>query len=110
MNAEVYKSEASTNQHNRGIAWLLDSYGYMYSDPIEACDVYTKGCSVDITVLDLATLGATLAAGGINPLTKQRVVAEFNVPKILAEIAMNGLYDSTGDWQYKVGLPGKSGV
>jgi len=110
LNEEVYKSEATTNQHNRGIAWLLASYGYMYSDPIEACDVYTKGCSVNITAVDLATMGATLAAGGINPVTKKRVNAEANVPKILAEITINGLYDSTGDWQYRVGLPGKSGV
>jgi len=110
LNEEVYKSEATTNQHNRGIAWLLASYGYMYSDPIEACDVYTKGCSVNITAVDLATMGATLAAGGINPVTKKRVIAEANAPKILAEITMNGLYDSTGDWQYRVGLPGKSGV
>ncbi|MDD5691732.1 MAG: glutaminase A [Candidatus Omnitrophica bacterium] len=110
LNEEVYKSEAATNQHNRGIAWLLDSYGYMYSGPMEACDVYTKGCSVDITAVDLATMGATLAAGGINPITKKRVITETHVSKILAEITMNGLYDSTGDWQYKVGLPGKSGV
>lgn len=110
LNEEVYKSEATTNQHNRGIAWLLDSYGYMYSDPIEACDVYTKGCSVDITAVDLATMGATLACGGVNPVTKKRVITETHVSKILAEITMNGLYDSTGDWQYKVGLPGKSGV
>ena len=110
LNEEVYKSEAATNQHNRGIAWLLDSYGYMYSDPMEACDVYTKGCSVDITAVDLATMGATLACGGVNPITKKRVITETHVSKILAEITMNGLYDSTGDWQYKVGLPGKSGV
>lgn len=110
LNEEVYKSEATTNQHNRGIAWLLASYGYMYSDPMAACDVYTKGCSVNITAADLAMMGATLAAGGINPVTKKRVIAEANAPKILAEITMNGLYDSTGDWQYRVGLPGKSGV
>lgn len=110
LNEEVYKSEAATNQHNRGIAWLLNSYGYMYSDPMEACDVYTKGCSVDITAVDLAVMGATLAYGGLNPITKRRVITETHVSKILAEITMNGLYDSTGDWQYKVGLPGKSGV
>lgn len=110
LNDEVYESEAKTNQHNRGIAWLLQSYGYMHSDPIEACDVYTKGCSVDITAVDLATMGATLAAAGVNPATKKRVIARSHIPKILAEITMNGLYDSTGDWLYRVGLPGKSGV
>ena len=107
---EVYTSEAATNSHNRGIAWLLYSYGTMYSDPIEACDVYTKQCSVAITARDLATMGATLASGGVNPITKDRVVAGAHVPRILAEMTMEGLYDASGDWAYNVGLPGKSGV
>ena len=106
----VYKSESATNQHNRGIAWLLQSYGYCYSDPMEATDIYTRQCSVAITARDLAIMGASLAADGVNPVTKQRVLPAAHVPKILAEMTMNGLYDATGDWQYKVGLPGKSGV
>jgi glutaminase len=107
---EVYTSEAATNFHNRGIAWLLYSYGTMYSDPIEACDVYTKQCSIAITAKDLATMGATLAAGGVNPITRDRVVTTANVPHILAEMTMEGLYDASGDWAFSVGLPGKSGV
>lgn len=106
----VYTSEAATNFHNRGIAWLLYSYGTLYSDPMEACDVYTKQCSVAITAKDLATMGATLAAGGVNPISKSRVVAAANVPPILAEMTMEGLYDASGDWAFNVGLPGKSGV
>ncbi len=106
----VYTSEAATNFHNRGIAWLLYSYGTLYSDPLEACDVYTKQCSVAITARDLATMGATLAAGGVNPITRERVVAANNVPPILAEMTMEGLYDASGDWAFNVGLPGKSGV
>ncbi len=107
---EVYTSEAATNFHNRGICWLLYSYGTMYSDPMEACDVYTKQCSVAITARDLATMGATLAAGGHNPVTRECVVAASNVPPILAEMTMEGLYDASGDWAFNVGLPGKSGV
>lgn len=110
VDEEVYRSEAGSNQHNRGIAWLLQSYGSMYSDPMDATDVYTRQCSVRITAVDLATMGATLANGGTNPLTGHRAVQASNVPKILAEMCMNGLYDATGDWMYKVGLPGKSGV
>jgi glutaminase len=106
----VYTSEAATNFHNRGIAWLLYSYGTLYSDPMEACDVYTKQCSVAITARDLATMGATLAAGGVNPITRERVVAANNVPPILAEMTMEGLYDASGDWAFNVDLPGKSGV
>ncbi|MBJ6765638.1 glutaminase A [Myxococcaceae bacterium JPH2] len=107
---EVYRSESATNQHNRALAWLLDSAHTLYSDPTEATDVYTRQCSVGITTWDLAVMGATLAAGGINPLTRQRAVRAEHVPRILAEMTMSGLYDNTGTWQYEVGLPGKSGV
>jgi glutaminase len=107
---EVYASEAATNFHNRGIAWLLYSYGTLYSDPMEACDIYTRQCSVAVTTRDLATMGATLAAGGVNPLTKERVIAAANLPHILAEMTMEGLYEASGDWAYNVGLPAKSGV
>ncbi|WP_353231510.1 glutaminase A [Pseudomonas helleri] len=110
VNEEVYKSEAASNQHNRGIAWLLQSYGYMYADPMEVCAVYTRQCSVSITCQDLVTMGVTLANGGVNPLTGKRVVEAKNVAPILSEMTLNGLYDTTGDWYYKVGLPGKSGV
>ena len=107
---DVYRSEAATNQHNRAIAWLMDSAHTMYSDPMEATDVYTRQCSVGITCLDLAAMGATLAASGVNPLTGERAVKAENVPKILAEMTVSGLYDNTGGWDYDVGLPGKSGV
>ena len=107
---EVYASEAATNFHNRGIAWLLYSYGTMYSEPMAACDVYTKQCSVAISAKDLATMGATLAAGGVNPISGQRVLSASNIPHILAEMTMEGLYDASGDWAFNVGLPGKSGV
>ena len=110
VNEEVYTSEASSNQHNRGIAWLLQSYGYMHADPMQVCDVYTRQCSVAITCRDLVTMGVTLANGGVNPMTQQRVVEAKNDAPILAEMTLNGLYDTTGDWYYKVGLPGKSGV
>lgn len=106
----VNQSEQTTNFHNRAIAWLLYSAGTMYCDPMEACEVYTRQCSTLITALDLAAMGATLASGGIQPTTRERVLTASNVPRILAEMSMEGLYDSSGDWAYTVGLPGKSGV
>ncbi|WP_088888887.1 glutaminase A [Leptolyngbya ohadii] len=110
LSQEVNQSEQTTNFHNRGIAWILYSSGAMYSDPIEACDIYTRGCSTLITAKDLAIMGATLANGGINPVTKERIVQSANVPHILSEMMMEGLYTASGDWLYSVGLPGKSGV
>lgn len=106
----VNTSEQTTNFHNRAIAWLLYSGGNMFCDPMEACDVYTRQCSTLVTALDLATIGATLANGGINPVTHERVLKADNVPPILAEMMMEGLYDTSGDWAFQVGLPGKSGV
>jgi glutaminase len=110
LSQEVNTSEQTTNFHNRAIGWLLYSAGACYSDPMRAVDVYTRQCSTLITTVDLATMGATLAANGLNPVTKQRVIGAANVPHILAEMTMEGLYDSSGDWAYTVGLPGKSGV
>lgn len=106
----VNASEQTTNFHNRGIAWLLYSAGFVYSDPMEACDTYTRQCSTTITTTDLAVMGAALACGGINPLTGTRIISASNVPHILAEMTMEGLYEASRDWAYTVGLPGKSGV
>ncbi len=110
VNDEVYKSESDTNAHNRGISWLLKNSGNMYTDPDQACDVYTRQCSVAITCRDLAIMGGTIANRGVNPVTKKQVVSPENVQPILAEMMMNGLYENTGNWLYTTGLPGKSGV
>ena len=110
VNQEIYKSESATNQHNRGIAWLLDSYGYFYNTPPMIVDLYTRMCSLNITTSQLALMGACYANGGVNPVSKKRVVKDENVPAILAELCMSGLYNSTGDWMYKAGVPAKSGV
>lgn len=110
LSDEVNQSEQTTNFHNRAIAWLLYSAGTMYCDPMEACDVSTRQCSTLISTVELATIGATLAAKGVNPVTKEKVLTAKNVPYILAEMTMEGLYEHSGDWAYTVGLPGKSGV
>ncbi|GAA5525983.1 glutaminase 1 [Microbulbifer aestuariivivens] len=110
LSEEVNQSEQTTNFHNRGIAWILYSANSLYCDPMEACDVYTRGCSTLVTARDLALMGATLANGGVHPLTKEQVVSPQNVPRILSEMVMEGLYTASGDWLYSVGLPGKSGV
>jgi glutaminase len=110
LDREVYDSEAATNLRNQGIAHLMDSYGRVYSDPDDATDVYTKQCSLMVTAEDLAVMGATLAGGGVNPLTGEQVVTPATCTRVLAVLATAGLYELTGDWLYEVGLPGKSGV
>jgi glutaminase len=107
---DVYKSEAATNQGNRALAALLLKYQRIYSDPVEAVDIYTKACSVGVNVKQLAQMGGTLANNGVNPITGERVIKAENIPHILAAMTMAGLYDGSGGWAWHVGLPAKSGV
>lgn len=107
---EVYASESAANQHNKGIAWLLDSYGYLYNDPVPSVDLYTRMCSLAVSARDLALMGACYASGGVNPLSGRKVVKRDHVPEILSDMIMEGLYTGSGDWLYRNGLPAKSGV
>ena len=107
---EVYKSEAESNFRNRGIAWILYNNGNLFCDPPEATDVYTKQCSLGVTAKQLAVMGATLANGGVNPLTKERCIDSKHVPRVLALMMMAGFYDESGAWAYSAGLPAKTGV
>lgn len=110
LNDDVYKSEVNDNKRNQAISKLLDAYGRMGSDPLEATTVYTKQCSMNVSAHDLAVMGATLANHGINPVTNTRVIDAKYTPKIMAIMATAGLYDNAGDWLYETGLPAKSGV
>ena len=110
MNEEVLASARETNHRNRGLAHVLQSLGQIYADPLEAVDLYTMQCSLDVTARDLAVMGATLADGGVNPLTKERVVDASVCHYALAVMATAGLYETSGDWLYEIGLPGKSGI
>lgn len=107
---EVYKSEAATNAGNKALSMLLAKYDRIYADPFQSVDIYTKQCSVGVNVIQLARMGATLANNGVNPVTGERVMKAENVPYILSAMMMAGLYDGSGGWAWKVGLPAKSGV
>jgi glutaminase len=110
LNSEVYQSEAAANQRNQGIASLLQGYDRIYFDPLQATDIYTKQCSLNVTAKDMAVMAATLANGGVNPLTKKRIIDAVHCQHVLAVMVTAGLYENSGDWLYEVGLPGKSGV
>ena len=110
VDEEVYESEATSNDRNRGIAHLLAGYGRLYCDPDVATDIYTRQCSLRVSARDLAVMGATLADGGVNPLTGERAIASDTCRRVLPVLATAGLYERSGDWLYDVGLPGKSGV
>jgi glutaminase len=110
VNAEVYKSEAATNQRNMAIGELMYAYGRIKANPNQAVDIYTKQCAISVNAVDLATMAATLANGGKNPVTGQTAIDAAHVPEILAVMATAGLYDDSGKWLFWTGLPGKSGV
>jgi glutaminase len=110
VNQPVYKSEAATNQRNQAIAALMSAYGLIADDPKMVTDVYTRQCAVNVSAKDLAMMAGTLANGGKNPVTGKQVVDAGHIPKILAVMATAGLYDDSGIWLFKTGLPAKSGV
>jgi len=110
MNEEVLQSALETNFRNRSIAQFLLSVQQIYTDPTEAVDLYTRQCSLNVSARDLAVMGATLADGGVNPITKQRVVDPSVCHHTLAVMTTAGLYETSGDWLYDIGLPGKSGI
>lgn len=110
INMPVYISEAGDNMHNQALAKLLLSFGRMYFDPEEATDIYTKQCAMNINAQDLATMGATLANGGVNPVTEKKVVSPETAMYTLPVMSTAGLYDDSGIWYYNTGLPAKSGV
>jgi glutaminase len=110
LNHEVYKSASATNFRNQSLARMLQSFGRIYVDPAQAVDLYTKQCSLNVSARDLAVMGATLADGGVNPITKERVVGPDVCHYALAVMTTAGLYETSGDWLYDIGLPGKSGI
>ncbi len=110
LNEEVYKSASETNFRNRSIARLLESYDRIYSNAKEATDLYTRQCSLNVSARDLAVMGATLADGGVNPITRERVVDANVCHYALAVMITAGLHETSGDWLYDIGLPGKSGI
>jgi glutaminase len=107
---DVYKSESDTNQRNQAIGALMFAYGYIKSNWQQAVDLYTRQCSIGVNARDLATMAATLAAGGKNPMTGKQLMDAAKVPGVLAVMATAGLYDDSGKWLYRTGLPAKSGV
>jgi glutaminase len=109
VDEQVYRSERDTGHRNRGMAHILRNYGVI-DDPDIALDLYFRACSVAVDCRDLAVMAATLANGGLNPLTGERAVSEQVVRDVLSVMASCGMYDFAGEWLVSVGLPAKSGV
>jgi glutaminase len=110
LDAVVFDSERETGHRNRAIGHLLRASGVIDGDPDEALDRYFAQCSISVDATALAMMAATLANGGVNPRTGERVMSASTVRAVLSVMSSCGMYDSAGDWLYTVGLPAKSGV
>jgi glutaminase len=110
LNMPVYISEAGDNLRNQAIAHLLLAYGRMYFDPVQATDIYTKQCAINVNAKDAGIMAATLSNGGINPVTGKVCVSAETVMYTLPVMSTAGLYDDAGIWFYNTGVPAKSGV
>jgi glutaminase len=110
LDEDVLASATATNARTQSIARLLQSYGRLELAPEEAADLYTRQCTLSVTAKDLAVMGATLADGGVNPITRLRVVDALTCRYTLAVMTTAGLYETSGDWLFDIGLPGKSGI
>lgn len=106
----VYRSESATGFRNRAIAWMLKNFGIIDGEPMASLENYFRQCSILVSCRDLAFMAATLANGGVHPLTGTRALPEEHVERVLSVMATCGMYDFAGSWLYEVGMPAKSGV
>jgi glutaminase len=106
----VFASERATGHRNRAIAHLMRNFGMISERMEESLELYFQQCSVLVHALDLATIGATLAGGGVNPFTRKRALRQDCVKYVLSVMHSCGMYDYAGEWAFRVGMPAKSGV
>jgi len=92
------------------MAYLMLNFGMVSDNIDETLDLYFQQCSIMVNARDLAMLAATLANGGINPVTQERAIQEQYVQDVVSVMLTCGMYDASGEWTYRVGMPAKSGV
>lgn len=110
INHEVYESEKMTGDRNRAMAYLLKNDGFIDGDVEEILDLYFKQCSIEVDVVDLARIGINLAMYGINIENNERLLSERVSRMVKTFMITCGMYDSSGEFAIKVGIPAKSGV
>ena len=110
VDQETFDREWAATDRNRAIAYLMRSYGMLTTDVEEILAVYLQGCSVMLSCDDLARMAATLANGGVNPVTGVRPLPALRVRDVLSVMFTCGMYDFAGEWVFDVGVPAKSAV
>ncbi len=104
------EAELATADRNRGTAYLLRSAGMLSGEVEPVLTAYLQQCSVHVTTDQLATMAATLATGGTNPVTGVRALPRRRVRDVLSVMQTCGMYDYAGEWVFEVGFPAKGGV
>jgi glutaminase len=107
---KVFMSERVTGHRNRAIGHLMRNFDMVQDRFEESLELYFQQCSILVTCHDLAVIGATLANGGVNPVTGVRALDSQYVKYLLSVMLSCGMYDYAGEWAFRVGLPAKSGV
>ncbi len=110
LDREIYESERDTGHRNRAIGHMLRNFDILEGDPEPHLDLYFKQCSISVNCRDLSMMAATLANGGVNPVTAERALRSDLVDSLLSVMSTCGMYDFAGEWVYSVGMPAKSGV
>jgi glutaminase len=110
LNEEVLASASASNHRNQGIARILYDRDRLYFDPAGTTDVYTRQSCLNVTARDLAVMAATLANGGVNPVSGDKIIEPAHCQHVLTVMATAGMYENSGEWLFDMGLPGKSGV
>jgi glutaminase len=112
VDEDVVRHELADTDHNRAAAYLMRAHGMLPPDvDVEGLlELYLRQCAIAVTTPQLATMAATLAAGGVNPVTGQRAVEARNLRDVLSVMHTCGMYDYAGTWAFEVGVPAKSGV
>jgi glutaminase len=110
IDTDLFRSKQATDHLNRAIAYLMLNFELLEGNVDEVLNLYFQQCSLMVNCHDLAIMGATLANGGINPITGEQAITSDYVKNLLSVMYTCGLYDFSGQWAYKVGIPAKSGV
>jgi glutaminase len=110
LDKTVYQSESETGHRNRAIGHMLRNFDKLTGDPAPTTEIYFQQCSISVNCRDLGIMAATLANGGVNPLTGKQALRGEYVESVLSVMGTCGMYDYAGEWLYRVGVPAKSGV
>ncbi len=110
VDPDVLAAQLVSNDRNLGISYLMRSLGMLHGDIEENLAVYLSACSVTVTAVELGVMGATLAHGGVNPVTGERALAREHTRGVISVMNMCGMYDAAGEWAHDVGIPAKSAV